>query len=136
MQNWNNLGENVELGNYQAALWREAAEDNVSRASIRWYLLLRRTCYLVQFFEANYGEIVKYAICLHFITVENHREIRWLLFSCFSHHHKCPKRKTSISIWKKMLYWKDILEMEFYWNSLRKVFILIDFPAGMKSRYL
>lgn len=109
MQNWNNLGENVELENYQAALWCEAEEDNVSRASVRWYLPLHRTCYLVQFFEANYGEIVKYAIYLHFVTVKKHCEIRWLLFSCFSHHHKRPERKTSIYFWKRCFtrrtYW-------------------------------
>lgn len=135
MQNWNNLGENVELKNYQAALWCEAEEDNVSRASIRWYLLLHRTC-LVQFFEANYGEIVKYAICLHFITVENHCEIRWLLFLCFSHPHKCPKRKTSISFWKRCfterIYWR--------WNSTGTVlgkylFLLISLQAWNPDTY-
>lgn len=130
MQNWNNLGENMELENYQAGLQCET-EDNVSRASVRWYLPLHRTCYLVQFFEVNYGEIVKYAICLHFITVENHCEIRWLLFTCFSHHHKYPKTETSISFWKRCftgrIYWR--------WNSTGTVlgkclFLLISLQPG------
>ena len=61
MQNWNNLGGKMELENYHTGLWFKAEKDNVSGASVRWYLPLHRTCYLVQFFEANHGEIVKYA---------------------------------------------------------------------------
>lgn len=59
----------MELENYQAGLWLKAEEDNISRASVRLYLPLDRTCCLFQFFEVNHGEIVKYAICLHLVTV-------------------------------------------------------------------
>lgn len=51
MQNWNNPGENMVLENYQTALWLEAEQDNLSRAFVRWYLPLHRTCYLVQFLK-------------------------------------------------------------------------------------
>lgn len=122
----------MELENYQTALWLEAEQDNVSRASVRWYLPLHRTGYLVQFFEANHGEIVKYAICLHLITVLNYCELRWLLFTCFSHNHGCPRRKNIHFLLKKMLYWKVILVMKFYWNCLNKVFLFIDFSAGRR----
>lgn len=54
MQNWNNLGENMELENYQTALWLEAEQGNVGRAFVRWYLPLHRTCYLVQFLSKSW----------------------------------------------------------------------------------
>ena len=80
-------------------------------------------------FEANHGEIVKHAICLHLVIVLDDFELRWLLFTCLGHHHGCPTRKYLFPFEKDALG-KVILVMEFYWNCLRKVFLFIDFSAG------
>ena len=130
MHNWNTLGENMELENYQTALWLEAEQGNVGRVFVRWYLPLHRTYYLVQFLSKSWRNCQD-AICLHLVIVLNDRELRWLLFTCFSHHHGCPTRKYPFPF-EKDAFWKVILVMEFYWNCPRKVFLFIDFSAGRR----